>query len=138
MSKGLIWNISNGLDVNLWNDLWISNAQKKFRLLLRSQDPPPQIYWVHQIIDPVSKTWDLRAIKIFILPEMESLILRFPLSYSCLNDKLIWRLDKKKEGILQLNWRIFWLLIKILRFNQILLLFFLCHYFLSPKNLVGS
>lgn len=90
--KGLCWKVGNGNNIDIWKDPWIPNIIN-FRLNMVSQEPP-QLHKVYQLINSITRVWNLNGIHSVIFSK-DINILQIPLSLLSLNDKLIWSPNKK-------------------------------------------
>jgi hypothetical protein len=88
IASGLRWRIGDGAKVKIWGDKWLldPNLPK-----LISACPSSMVdSTVSEIIDPVTRTWKISAIKPFLLPFEVEAIECLPLSVCGARDVLLW------------------------------------------------
>ena len=85
--KGSRWRVGNGKLIHIWEDRWLPTPST-YKVI----SPPnnnPEFPMVSTLIDPLTKWWNVSLVRATFLPFEVDSILRIPLSYSMLEDKLI-------------------------------------------------
>lgn len=81
---GLLWKVGSGENVDVWNDNWIpstpTHALRKPNDCVISQ--------VSELIDPVTKSWDIATLNAMFSQEVVDSILCLPLSSRCPRDRI--------------------------------------------------
>ena len=86
--KGARWRIGCGEAVSIWNDAWLPSVEH-LRVLsdivLGFEEGR-----VSDLINPLTRTWDLHLVHRLLSPEEAALVLSIPLSRTPVEDKIIW------------------------------------------------
>ncbi|KAL0011518.1 hypothetical protein SO802_006626 [Lithocarpus litseifolius] len=93
--KGTRWCVGNGKTIHIWEDKWL-HTPTTYKVISQPYciDDFPMVF---ALIDHDTKRWKADLVKkTFLLFEVDN-ILNIPLSYSLLNDKLIWLGNKRGE-----------------------------------------
>ena len=93
--KGSRWRVGNERLIHIWEDKWLLTPTT-YKVI-----SPPQPFddfpMVSDLIDEDSKRWKVDTLKSLFLPFEVETILNIPLSYSLLEDKIIWVGNKRGE-----------------------------------------
>ncbi|XP_018461258.1 uncharacterized protein LOC130507194 [Raphanus sativus] len=90
LQKGLGWALGSGVKVELWREAWLSTEKP-----LAPIGPPTretQNWSVSSLIDPISKEWNVKAIR-ETLPQYEGAICKLIPSFFELDDERVWLLN---------------------------------------------
>lgn len=60
VKKGMIWRVGDGLNLNIWNDLWIPRNFSRQPITLRGANLLTE---VAELIDPIWGSWDVPLVK---------------------------------------------------------------------------
>ena len=86
LKKGVRWRIGTGESINLWANLWMPSFENT-----RLQSPLPESFigtHVADLINPMTKQWDLSLLNNLFLPHEVSSIMSIPLCKSRVVDKI--------------------------------------------------
>ena len=93
--KGTRWQVGNGKTIHIWEDKWLPTPTTYKKI------SPPCIFddfpMVSALINQDTKHLKADLVKRTFLPFEADTILSIPLSYSFLDDKLIWIENKRRE-----------------------------------------
>ena len=84
--KGVRWRIGTGESINLWANLWMPSFENT-----RLQSPLPESFigtHVADLINPMTKQWDLSLLNNLFLPHEVSSIMSIPLCKNRVVDKI--------------------------------------------------
>ncbi|KAL6136612.1 hypothetical protein ACLB2K_061907 [Fragaria x ananassa] len=92
LTQGLRWRVGTGDQIDIWNHKWISDSFPRC-----PSSPPPRDApkLVAELIDPITRTWDIQKLERCFSSADVDLILSIPLSRRPIADKLIWHFHKK-------------------------------------------
>lgn len=91
MKKGMIWRVGDGSNLKIWSDPWLprDNSRKPF-----TPKGASLLRYVHELINPITGSWDEGLINDTFWPEDADIILSLPLFVDNEN-RLAWHFDKK-------------------------------------------
>lgn len=90
LTKGIRWQIGNGLSVHIWNDPWVPRPHL-FRLVVHRSNAPVK---VNELILP-TRYWNVPLVSEFFDVVDAQAILSIPLSRRDCANHLIWHFDPK-------------------------------------------
>ncbi|KAL6143754.1 hypothetical protein ACLB2K_054449 [Fragaria x ananassa] len=92
LTQGLRWRVGTGDQIDIWNHKWIPDSFPRC-----PSSPPPRDApkLVAELIDPITRTWDIQKLERCFSSADVDLILSIPLSRRPIADKLIWHFHKK-------------------------------------------
>lgn len=86
--KGARWRVGCGKSINNWNDAWLPSLDCP---KIQSQVVPGfEEAKVSELINPVTRSWDINLLRGLFHPTEVNIILSIPLSPSPVEDKVIW------------------------------------------------
>ena len=86
--KGARWRIGCGEAISKWNDAWLPSLEHPrvlFDIVLGFEDGR-----VSDLINPLTRTWDLHLVHGLLSLDEVALVLSIPLSRTPMEDKIIW------------------------------------------------
>ena len=86
--KGARWRIDCGEAVSIWNDAWLPSLEHP--RVLSNIVPGFEDGRVSDLINPLTRTWDLHLVQGLLSPDEAALVLSIPLSRTPVEDKIIW------------------------------------------------
>ncbi|XP_065625688.1 uncharacterized protein LOC136065853 [Quercus suber] len=90
--KGTRWKVGNGKRIHIWDDRWLPTPST--HKVISPPKPFDNFPMVSSLIDESTKWWKPKLVKSLFLPFEATTILRIPISYSLLEDNLIWIRNK--------------------------------------------
>ncbi|KAL6225497.1 hypothetical protein ACLB2K_004347 [Fragaria x ananassa] len=92
LTQGLRWRVGTGDQIDIWNHKWIPDSFPRC-----PSSPPPRDApkLVAELIDPITRTWNIQKLERCFSSADVDLILSIPLSRRPIADKLIWHFHKK-------------------------------------------
>ena len=86
--QGARWRVGSGESISVWNDAWLPSTNHP--KILSQVVPRFEDAKVSDLINPISRRWEVDLIRGLFLPEEVELILSIPLSHRPTEDKVIW------------------------------------------------
>ena len=86
--KGARWRIGCGEAVSIWNDAWLPSLEHPrvlSAIVLGFEDGR-----VSDLINPLTRTWDLNLVHGLLSSDEAALVLSIPLSRTLVEEKIIW------------------------------------------------
>ncbi|KAL6228116.1 hypothetical protein ACLB2K_002070 [Fragaria x ananassa] len=101
LTQGLRWRVGTGDQIDIWNHKWIPDSFPRC-----PSSPPPRDApkLVAELIDPITRTWDIQKLERCFSSADVDLILSIPLSRRPIADKLIWHFHKKANRVNLQDW----------------------------------
>jgi len=91
LKEGLIWRISNGEKVNIWEDPWLPRGSTRKPITPKGAS---LLTKVSELINPVTGEWDVQLIQDIFWPEDVAVIMQIPIDHD-MDDLPAWHFDAK-------------------------------------------
>lgn len=99
LKQGIRWEVSNGENINLWEDKWIPTIK---RMKITTNKPSNNLVEkVSDVIKYPKKEWDEDKLKEHIIEEEIREITKIFINQHTQEDKIIWQYDKKRQYIVK-------------------------------------
>lgn len=91
LKEGIVWRIGDGTQVNAWTDPWLPRGSTRRPI---AHQGLAIVSKVHELINPVTESWDEELVKELFTHDDARVILAIPLK-SDMEDSISWHFDKK-------------------------------------------